>query len=140
MWYDTFWVIPLIPDAREWLDQAEYDFSTAEAMFQAGRYLYVIYMCQLAVEKALKAIVTHKTRKAPPRTHKLVYLTELADIDLPESYLEFLGTLDAVGAGARYPKDLAATLKAYSRDIAKRYLEKTEEFLEWLRQEFMLQL
>jgi len=59
---------------------------------------------------------------------------------LPESYLEFLGALDAIGAGARYPKDLAATLKAYSRDVAKRYLDKTEEFLEWLKREFMLQL
>ena len=34
-----------------WEDIAEYDLVTAEAMLFSGRYLYVVFMCQQAVEK-----------------------------------------------------------------------------------------
>ncbi|WP_071541769.1 HEPN domain-containing protein [Neomoorella thermoacetica] len=57
----------MLPEAQEWFDQAEYDFSAAEAMFKARRYIYAIFMCQLALEKALKAIVTQRTGQTPPK-------------------------------------------------------------------------
>lgn len=34
-----------------WLDIAKYDLETAEAMFDSGRYLYVVFMCQQSIEK-----------------------------------------------------------------------------------------
>ena len=34
-----------------WEDIAEYDFETANAMLNSGRYLYVVFMCQQAIEK-----------------------------------------------------------------------------------------
>jgi len=37
-----------------WLDIAEYDLDTAEAMFLSGRWLYVVFMCQQAIEKLCK--------------------------------------------------------------------------------------
>lgn len=39
-----------------WLDIADYDLGTAKAMMDANRYLYVIFMCQQAVEKIIKAL------------------------------------------------------------------------------------
>jgi len=42
---------------RIWMDRVEYDLETARAMNKAGRYLYVLFMCQQAVEKALKALL-----------------------------------------------------------------------------------
>lgn len=38
-----------------WLDIADYDFDTAEAMYQTGRWLYVAFMCHQVIEKTLKA-------------------------------------------------------------------------------------
>jgi len=40
----------------EWLKQAEYDLETAEYLFSGGRYLYSVFMCHLAIEKALKGL------------------------------------------------------------------------------------
>ena len=34
-----------------WLASADYDMHTAEAMFESKRYLYVVFMCHLALEK-----------------------------------------------------------------------------------------
>ncbi len=128
----------MIPEAQEWLAQAEYDFSAAEVMFKARRYIYSIFMGQLALEKALKALVVQKTGQTPPKTHKLVYLTETAQLSLAEDHLKFLGILDAIGPNARYPKDLQAALKAYSRKVAKDYLARTKEVLECLKNDPIL--
>ena len=38
----------------EWMKQAAYDLETAEFMFAGARYFYAVFMCHLAVEKALK--------------------------------------------------------------------------------------
>ena len=43
---------------RNWVKSSEYDIRTAEALFRSGRYVYVIFMCHLAVEKILKAVVS----------------------------------------------------------------------------------
>lgn len=44
-------------ETENWLAMVEYDLITARHMLGTGRYVYVIFMCHLAMEKALKAIV-----------------------------------------------------------------------------------
>ena len=34
---------------EHWLEYAKYDLDTADAMFNAGKWLYVAFMCQQAV-------------------------------------------------------------------------------------------
>ena len=60
----------------EWLRQADYDIETAEFMFNGGRYFYSIFMCHLAIEKALKGLYQFKLEQVPPKTHNLVYLLD----------------------------------------------------------------
>ena len=36
-----------------WIERTNYDLETAKVMLDNGRYLYVTYMCQQAVEKLL---------------------------------------------------------------------------------------
>ena len=38
-----------------WLDIANYDLDTAEALYNSGRWLYVAFMCHQVIEKTLKA-------------------------------------------------------------------------------------
>lgn len=54
-----------------WEDIAQYDLDTARAMFQSGRYLYVVFMCQQAVEKLSKGLYVLFTGEDPPRTHNI---------------------------------------------------------------------
>ena len=42
-----------------WFDIAQYDLETAQSMFAAGRWLYVIFMCQQAIEKLCKQRIIH---------------------------------------------------------------------------------
>lgn len=47
-------------ETKNWLEMAEYDLRTATHMMKAGRNIYVIFMCHLAIEKLLKAIVVER--------------------------------------------------------------------------------
>jgi HEPN domain-containing protein len=39
-----------------WLDVAEYDLKTADAMMNSSRFLYVAFMCQQSLEKLAKGL------------------------------------------------------------------------------------
>lgn len=64
---------------EEWLRQADYDIETAVVMLNGGRHFYAVFMCHLAVEKALKGLYTEVLAKTPPKTHNLIYLLNAID-------------------------------------------------------------
>ena len=53
---------------------------------------------------------------------------------MPQSYLEFIGKINNASVPTRYPEDLQRTIAQYPDSVARDYLEKTEEVLEWLKQ------
>ena len=59
-----------------WLDIADYDLDTAEAMYQTGRWLYVAFMCHQCIEKTLKAYWCATQPNDPPYTHNHMRLSE----------------------------------------------------------------
>lgn len=56
---------------KNWIALADYDLKTAEVMFKGGRYVYVAFTCQQAVEKLLKAIYVKEKKQTPPYIHNL---------------------------------------------------------------------
>ena len=44
-------------DTANWIALTDYDIETARHMLETGRYLYVIFLCHLSLEKILKAHV-----------------------------------------------------------------------------------
>jgi HEPN domain-containing protein len=126
-------------DTQNWIALAEYDLATAQHMLKTGRYLYVIFLCHLALEKVLKAHVTEATQSIPPKTHDLIYLVKKSAIDLPQRYLEFIGKINNASIPTRYPEDLERTLREYPKPVARDYLRQTEEVFLWLKQQPGLQ-
>ena len=41
----------MVKGPEEWFKQAEYDIKTAEAMFATKKYVYVVFMSHLSIEK-----------------------------------------------------------------------------------------
>lgn len=120
----------LKPHTKHWLEVAEYDLGTAEAMLRSRRYVYVIFFCHLCLEKALKACVAEFRDEFPPYTHSLAYLLEIAKLEPPEELSDFIYKLSRLSVATRYPKDL----NQFQRPQAKEYLEKTREVFAWIRQ------
>ncbi len=129
----------MLKATANWLAQVDYDIATAEQMLHAGRYLYVIFMSHIALEKVLKALVTEETKKLPPRTHNLIDLAQRAQVVLSQEQQDFLGKLNNTSVVVRYPDDLSAMVSQYPEAIAQDYLERTKELILWVRQDPRLQ-
>jgi HEPN domain-containing protein len=116
----------------QWAERARYDLDTANAMFRAGRYLYVLFCCQQAVEKALKAVIVKRTGTLPPRIHNLSRLAEVAEIESDHEQSQFLSELSAYYIQSRYPEEIAAAGSMITEELAGKVFGKTEQTITWV--------
>jgi HEPN domain-containing protein len=121
-------------DTRNWIALAEYDLETAGHMLTTGRYLYVIFLCHLALEKMLKAHVTEVRQSMPAKTHDLIHLVKESGLMIPQGSLEFIGQINTASIPTRYPEDLQRAVRDYPDAVARDYLHRTQEVIQWLRQ------
>jgi len=118
--------------SKQWLEQSRYDLETARAMFDSGRYLYVLFCCQQAVEKTLKAIIVRRTEEFPPRIHQLMRLAEVAGLEVDENKAYFFRELSTYYIQSRYPEEITDLASQVKRQEAQRVLEQTQEVVRWL--------
>jgi HEPN domain-containing protein len=121
-------------DSGEWFRQAQYDLGTAESLLSTGRYPPAIFFCHLALEKALKALYTEKFNDNPEKTHSLLYLVELLELELPQQYLDSLFVINRIGVAGRYPHNLEEVLEQYTKAKTQKIVSETGEILSWLMQ------
>lgn len=122
-------------EAAEWLAQAKYDLDTAESLYHAGRYIYTIFMCHLAVEKTLKALVVEKTGKIPPKTHNLIQLIKLGQPNLNIEQTRFITRLSLAGIVTRYPDELKKALSDYPPSVTRDYLKSAKDVFRCLKKQ-----
>lgn len=121
-------------DISEWIKLSDYDLETARAMQSSGRYLYVLFCCQQAVEKRLKAVVINTTEEFPPKTHDLIRLIELAKIGLTVKQELFLRKLTTYYIETRYPEEVKDLSKKVTKVLASVYLKDSEEVIKCVDQ------
>lgn len=122
--------------ALEWLKQADYDLDTAEFMTQGGRYFYAVFMCHLAMEKALKGLYLHNLREIPPKTHNLVYLLNKIGLRPDTHRSGVIAALNEANITTRYLDDIDRLQSKYTQGIASEILAGTKEILAWIRTQF----
>ena len=120
------------------MDMVDYDIDTARQMFKTKRYVYVIFMCHLAIEKALKAIACEETNKFPPKTHDLILLTNLGKVEFPDDLLDFIGMINNVAVVTRYPEDLSKLVSSYPKEVVQKYLNRTLKVIKCVKQDSRL--
>ena len=114
------------------MKQARYDFDTAQAMFESGRYIYAVFMSHIAVEKAIKGIFAQRRQEVPPKSHDLIYLSNKIELKLPDEYQTFVDKLNDLSVPTRYPDELDKLLGQYDKLRVSEILIKTKEVLTWL--------
>ena len=123
-----------------WEDIAEYDFETANAMLNSGRYLYVVFMCQQAIEKIVKGLFVYYNDEEPPRTHNIINIFEKIHfknlqsiLDKLEEYRDFLEELLAFYISERYPSYKERLSATVDQTHAQQVLFKAKEVFSWLK-------
>ncbi len=118
-------------EIQNWWDQAKYDFDSAKDNLKIKRYNLVVFLCQQALEKGLKALIQKKKRTPNIVSHSLIFLGKEAGV--PEKHFSFLRRVSPQYILTRYP-DAAeeAPYKLFDEEIAKEFLSKTEEIIKWI--------
>ncbi len=120
---------------KNWIDTANYDLKTAEAMLLSKRYIYVIFMCHLSIEKMIKAIISTEVKGFPPKSHGLLFLSQKASIKFPDELQEFIELLDNVSVVTRYPENLKKMSRDFNKKKAEEVFSITRRTLKWLRRD-----
>ncbi len=76
--------VTLKPKTKQWLNISDDDYEVATQLFETKKYLYCLFFCQQAVEKAIKAIYYEKQEETPPRKHNLTSLA--ADTNILDEF------------------------------------------------------
>jgi HEPN domain-containing protein len=120
-----------------WLIHAKYDMETAEAMFSSGRWFYVVFMCQQAIEKLVKGLYTLYVDDNVPRVHNIKTLFERFETELKEpveqEYYQLFDSLTAYYLGNRYPDFMNDVINSIDEDTAAAIIKKTKEAFTWLQ-------
>lgn len=119
-----------------WLDIAQYDLSVAVSMSNSGHWLYVVFMCQQAVEKLLKGLYSYYMPDTPPHFHNLKTIATRVGPSLtasiPAETMEFFDDLTAYYLNNRYPDYINKLSAQVSKTEAEEVLRRTKEIFIWL--------
>lgn len=122
-------MINITKQIEYWIEGAKNDLEAAELLIKNGKILHGLFFCHLSIEKAIKAFVVKETKEVPPRSHNLIYLSEMANLIIDEDFTVFIGVLMKYQLEGRYP-DYQPELP--SSEVTNDYFLKTKKLLQWL--------
>ena len=112
-----------------WKTGAADDLESAKILIKSNRLLHGLFFCHLVIEKAIKAHVVKQIQEIAPRSHNLLYLAEIAELQFEEDDEIFLGILMKYQLQGRYP-DYNPIIPTETKVMD--YLIRTEKLLSWL--------
>ena len=119
-----------------WKSYAERDLDAAQAMFETGRWFYVLFMCQQSVEKLIKGIYNLYVDDDVPRTHNIEMLAnrieDSADIVFGEDKYRLFRTLSKYYLADRYPDFISDAVVLAEKEEAEHLLLESKEVFSWL--------
>ena len=124
---------------KYWIGVAKNDLDVARTMLTGKHYLYVGFMCQQSIEKALKAVIARDCAEGeiPPKIHDLSKLAKKGNIYtlMSEEQKDLLDELFPMNIEARYPEYKEQIAKELSADTCKNLIARTEEMLCWIKEQ-----
>ena len=116
-----------------WLDLAKEDISVAQVLHDGGKVLYAGFMCHLAVEKALKAVIENEG-ETPKKIHNLIRLAELGGVleSMTDEQTDLLDTLNPLQIEARYPAYMQQIKNFLTSDQCATLIQQTKEMVQWI--------
>jgi HEPN domain-containing protein len=119
-----------------WLDIAEYDLGTAGSMYDSGRWMYVIFMCQQAVEKLVKGLYLLYVDDNIPRIHNITKLLKSFEnklsVSVSQDKYDLFDRLSTFYLNNRYPDAISKLGAQITESAAGTTLTETKEAFAWL--------
>ena len=122
---------------KYWLDIADYDLDTAEAMYSTGRWLYVAFMCHQVIEKTLKAYWCATQEDEPPYIHNHKRLADGCGLysRISMEQKDFLNTVTTYNIEARYPESKDALARKLDKEACRFIIDSTKTLQIWIKEQ-----
>lgn len=123
---------------KYWLDSAEHDLETLDALYETGKYDWSLFIGHLVLEKLLKAIfVKNNDNKIPPKLHNLVRLAEESHLKIDNNKKIILDKINDFNIEVRYPDYKNEFYKTCTKEFAEENLKEIKELYQWLKSQIM---
>lgn len=122
-----------------WVKTAKRDYETMLGLFEIKRYPESLFFGHIVLEKILKAHVAKHIKKQAPKTHNLMQLMELAELNLPDDDKNLLDLVNIFNLRSRYPDYKLKFFKTYNKkEAAKEKIDKIKKLYNKLCQKLTL--
>ena len=127
---------------KYWIDLSDEDMTVAKVLLDGRKFLYSGFMCHLAVEKAIKAVIARDCADGefPPKWHDLTKLAIRAKIFeiMSVEQQDFIEDLNPLCIEARYPEYKNKIASTLSKEYCVKLMEKTEEIICWIKKQLQI--
>ena len=117
-----------------WLDSADDNSKSMINMFNAGEYMWSLFIGHLAIEKLLKAYYIKTVETEVPRIHDLYKLAIKSNLDLSDEQKDSLQYITLFNIETRYEDYKKDFYKKCTKEFAEKNIEKIKELRTWLQQ------
>ena len=119
---------------KYWVESADHDLDASNALFEAGKYDWSLFVGHLVLEKLLKAIyVQNNENKIPPKLHNLVRLAEISNIEIDEDKKIVLDKINDFNIEVRYPEYKNEFYKLCTKEFAEENINKIKNLYQWIK-------
>ncbi len=116
-----------------WIEQAEDDWSAVQTLFIGKNYLQSLFFTHLVIEKLAKALwVKHNNGNVPPKTHNILYIISLTNIEISEEQSIFLLNLNRFQLEGRYPDYRLKMHLICTKDFTRSIIDEANSIRLWL--------
>ncbi len=113
-----------------WQKGAIESLETAEILILKGKNSFGLFFCHLSIEKQLKSLFIKHNNEFPPKTHKLLYLSNNIGIEISNEMKLFFSKLMEFQLERRYPEfNIASPTHKKTIEL----FNKTKDVLSWLQ-------
>lgn len=117
-----------------WINSSEDNYNSMINMFNAGEYVWSLFIGHLAIEKLLKAYYVKNVELKLPKIHDLYKLAIKSNLSLTEEQKDSLQYITLFNIETRYEDYKKDFYKKCTKDFALINIEKIMELREWLKQ------
>jgi HEPN domain-containing protein len=117
-----------------WLDSSDDNYKSMINMFNAGEYMWALFIGHLAIEKLLKAYYIKTVETEVPRIHDLYKLAIKSNLDLSDEQKDSLQYITLFNIETRYEDYKKDFYKKCTKEFAEKNIEKIKELRTWLQQ------
>ena len=116
-----------------WVQTAENDWVTVDALFAAKRYSHCLFWAHLVLEKLAKAHwVKNHEDNIPPKVHNIVWLLEESGVEVSPDDMMFLEVFNRFQLSTRYPDYLRRIEQICTEELTVNQLDKVKEIKQCL--------